>query len=619
MKRREEFCVVLIGLLLGSCFLRTPYLLDKLNEPGGAGASATPPTMAARISILTKQHLVDAYVDPKLVAEWLANVKKDKKPMITLVRKALEAISRRVPSTKAFDDFMAAVSPQNNSSAWSLPAPPAAATKPTPTNAAFLVELDVERFVANARALAFSLAALSKVTGLSLTDADLVSGIGGGCDRAAAYLRARKWTRSPHRPTTAIVISGGAANGAYGAGFIWRLMKVLAKCWDSSKPGEGCSGAKIDMVAGTSTGALIGYLLDLFHTKAARLRAQELLVSSYTCSTEAKLYCVNSRWDWALGDDLKGLVRFNGIESKLSDTFVADMLTNDLEQVSVSVDLESGRVFTQSDQDPEDFPPGSDLKALRVQGVLASIVEPVLAEPVQDIGSNTKGMFVTKGVFVDGGLRSGLPVLEAINRGAERVLVISNSGIEAGPAERPKNALKILFRTLDLLVGQARVAEVQQAEFGAIERRLIEYSVCNDRLKGNADATAVGKFCKRSPEGGFGPQGGVQAATSSWIGPASFEEVSSSWQSSWVYWPENLRGLDGYKFDPKKMRELFAAGVGVFQARCAEVTELLGISGSLTVEECNRSADDVAKDATSAVAKWPIEECTKNSDIPTCD
>jgi predicted acylesterase/phospholipase RssA len=76
-------------------------------------------------------------------------------------------------------------------------------------------------------------------------------------------------------------MSGGAANGAFTAGLIWRLLGVLKDCRGKPAP-EGCGSARVDLVAGTSTGALIGTLIDLFHTPGQEDRARELLVNNYT-------------------------------------------------------------------------------------------------------------------------------------------------------------------------------------------------------------------------------------------------------------------------------------------------------------------------------------------------
>jgi len=102
-------------------------------------------------------------------------------------------------------------------------------------------------------------------------------------------------------------------------------------------------------------------------------------------------------------------------------------------------------------------------------------------------------------------------MLQAAQRGAERVLVLGNSGIEPERIGDPPHAIGMLMRTVDLMSSQPTTAEVQQAELGAVARRFTEYNVCSTRLQLAAAASAdvspatlsanINTFCARKGPG----------------------------------------------------------------------------------------------------------------------
>jgi hypothetical protein len=225
-----------------------------------------------------------------------------------------------------------------------------------------------------------------------------------------------------------------------------------------------------------------------------------------------------------------------------------------------------------------------------------------------------------RGTYLDGGVRSGLPLLEAVKRGAERVLVLSTSRIEPDRIAEPGNAIKILMRTIDLLSGQPRIGEVQLGELAAVERRMLEYNVCSERLGSlpSESKPDVTQFCER--RSGFFPAPlGVQAAAVGWIGPAHFRQVASSWQTTWVFRPEEeVEIASGYAFDPKVMRKLFELGAVTFQKRCHEILDLLMVGGKVARDACELSPDEVVNRAKEIYL--PIEQCTAGKpEVRICD
>lgn len=601
MNRKLLYLIAALPLMLGGCFLRTDYVLSSLNKPSDEKPEEAPVVpVADRVARLARAQLVDSYVEPQTAAKWMSALGAS--PEVIIDHAACLAEAAGGDNSRCYEAFSTrAIVAQ----LWGMPAAPESISPGKPPAA----EVDAARFLGNALGIAPSLVTLETALGRRLTPDELRTGIQAGAEAAAQYVHARRWHRTLGHPATAIVMSGGAANGAFSAGLIWRLLGILEECRGKPAP-EGCGDARVDLVAGTSTGTLIGTLVDLFHTAGQEKKAREMLMNSYTCSVESDLYCVNSTWIWKLNDDLPGLVRFDGIDRKLREAVSPAMMANNTELVAVSVDYNSGDVFSISDQDPSDIPVGASNRVDGlINGIMASIVEPVLAEPVKTVPA-TAGQ--RAGTFLDGGVRSGLPLLQAVQRGAERVLVISTGGIDPDPSpeSKSKNAFGILMRTLDLFVAQPRVGEVQQSEFMAVARRMAEYNVCKDRLVG---VKGTEDFCRRAGEG-FEPPMEVsvraEAQTSMWMGPAHFPEVASSWRSALVFRPSEDQAASGYAFNPQVMRPLFSRGVKTFQDRCKEMLQLFGITGAIAQGECTKPAEDVIKEAESRFIE--LNQCTKD-------
>jgi len=598
----------------GCSKLRTTGALRALNAPAAPANPGEDPPVAVsqrtRIARLTKAQLADSYLDPQRVGGWLAALGARPKPLVDLSRCLVDVKAAGAQAVKGpdacYDEFMEAVSP-------GLPGAPDVAHLKTLANPEAGRELDVERFLANARALASSLASFEQIVGRGpLPEEDLVGGLADGTRRAAAYVQARSWRRSVTRPSSAIVISGGGSTGAFSAGLVWRLLEVLQSC-RAARAG-GCPGANIDLAVGTSTGALISTVIDVASTPGHETKGRDLLVDAYTCSVNSRLYCVQDEWIWELAtSDVKGLVRFDGVRELMRANVPQSAAANGTELVAVSVDFESGDIYGESDQDPED---AGDWEH-RQEAIMASIVIPVMAQPVSEIARDGG---VQRGTFLDGGVRSGLPVLEAVRRGADRVLVVNSGGIEPGRQTPPKNAFKILMRTIDLLSGQPRPGEIQQGELEAVERRFTEYNVCKERLAGIARTSPVDveDFCRRSKLF-TRRETAMEAAAPTFVGPAFFEQVATSWRSSWVFRPEEpIATSESYAFDPATMRGLFELGARTFQRRCAEILDLFAIEGEVARSSCKIGEEDVVARARELYK--PLDQCgaDRAAELRTC-
>lgn len=608
---------ILLGLsvLATGCMLRTSGLLDKLNGGSSSGEpNQKPYDPAGRIAKFTKAQLSDAYFDPTDVAKMMRGFAQKPDAVLSLASCIRDRAGGDTGGCyREFSKFARKAIPE-----WNIPAPPdAGATGVDLDKVPRMNELDAERFLSNATNLGSTLVAFRQAVGQDIDPALVRQGLLDGAEQAAQYVTARKWRRELKKPRNALVLGGGAANGAFSAGAVHRLLRILGDCKKVATADGGCGDVKIDFVSGTSTGSLIGTLVDVFHTSGRQDDARKLLVSNYTCSVASQLYCRHSTWTTRLFTNLRGLVKFDGIELKLKEAISPADGENGTELVTVAVDYASSDVFAISDQDPADLmplgkPPNpyEDRIQGRIQGVLASIVEPVLGEPVTWIPSS-KGPI--KGAFMDGGVRSYVPLVQAAMRGAERVAVFSNSGVETGHDDPPKNAGDILLRTLDLFVTQHGVGEVQQAELLAVARRFGEYNVCMDRLedsiKDDPTRAEVNAFCERRGSAFEPPVIGLEQAAPAWLGPARFSQVATSWRTSWVFKPETgLPHASAYDFNPIVMRPMFLGGVKVFQQRCDEMRRLFGIGGKVAEAACRESPDVVA--AMTEREFEPIGKCT---------
>ena len=609
---------VLLGALATTacCYLRTPYLLKQLNSGASAPSEVKRPPIQSRIAKLVRAHMADSYFNPTTVGEWLSVAESKPGPLVKQLRCLEQA---RIDPTKCYRELELSEAPRDRKGAqWQLPPPPFIEREgmpdlPPTTDPSSQLEMDVQRFAANASWIGSSLLALQDVYGQQFTDAELTAGLRTGLEEARRYIVERKWHRDPLQPSVAVVMSGGGANGAFTAGFVWRLLESLDQCHHSPN-GDLCPKAKVDLVVGTSTGSLIGVLLDMFHVPGQQARARQLLIDNYTCVTERDLYCVYSKYDSALAGNLRGLVRFDGIKQKLSEAIIPAVSTNATELVSVSVDFESGEIYGQSDQDPAD---ATD-HAGRVDAVLASIVEPVMAEPVDGL-PRRPGESKRQGTFVDGGVRSAMPMLEVVRRGAERALVISTSSLEPTPSQRPGSALEMLMRTIDLSTTQSFSAEAHTAELEAVVRRMTEFNTCKYRL-GVHDfpKERIEAYCKRSDLYATSTLNDApQAASTSFLGPRLFDEVANSWKSTWIYRPEvGSPAAAGYSFEPLFMRQYFETGVRTFQMRCDETLQLFGVSERLrhSKDYCGMSVEQAIEHARSSFK--PIDQCHPNDHDP---
>ncbi|HEX7603644.1 MAG TPA: hypothetical protein VF316_18625 [Polyangiaceae bacterium] len=411
---------------------------------------------------------------------------------------------------------------------------------------------------------------------------------------SSAYLANRRWKRDFRHPTTGLVVKGGAATGIYSAGVVWVALNLVHQCISSGVCDAGSSGFML--ASGTSTGATIVGAVDIFHTSLksedSRKGALKRYLDWYLCSSLNDLYCVRNqsainlaRGPGASPDKIQdSMLDFNGLASKIESNYHCDEMNNPMELVLNTVDFRTGRLYSLSDQDPGTLRSPWDVdEAIVSSAALPFIVRPTYklpTDPLADAGSFA---------YLDGGIRSELPVLALVRRGVERVLVVSSGASVTSDTGQIPNALDMAIRYIDVSTGGVTESELEHAQMRVEASRLAEHESCVKFLRrhdqdavrsggttlctGTCDPDAVcsGDFkhaCERDPKT-VKPDDGT-----------SFRRqlVAHSWQMTKVWRDEQrVPGLHGYAFDPVEQRRLMLAGAEAAREKCVEIAVTLGI------------------------------------------
>lgn len=275
---------------------------------------------------------------------------------------------------------------------------------------------------------------------------------------------------APEPPRPAIALSGGAANGAFLAGYVYELLSAREAA--VARGDRGAAEARITAVAGTSVGALLAPMVDLYFADEQRAPERSLAwceastaIAGYRpprdCSAQEvgsigaadcdpvpppgprsnqrcalrmlrkyltdvhtqDLLCIHDgdfHQPFGPGQYLQGphtsLGAFEPLEEHVlrpfMDQFAPLLLGNDVVHVVMTADLTS------------DVALGLDERACRgvrspavclTENVLASIPQPMLARAPAHVtmGLADIDALATNGHWLDGGLRSGSPALRA--------------------------------------------------------------------------------------------------------------------------------------------------------------------------------------------------------------
>ena len=384
-----------------------------------------------------------------------------------------------------------------------------------------------------------------------INETQALNGLEAAMNEAAAYLRDRRWTPSDRAPTFGLSIKGGASTGVYSAGVVWRVLTLLQRYreWKThradSHPSSGIEAdeARLAVTSGTSAGAIIAAVTDIFHEESCRIDcdldpspdkckrkecatatscsgsveerksqvtpsgklviepgpvcreyARRLTSSLFTCPSQAQLYCIDSRPIWNLAGKQQGLMDFDGLRKYISTYVGPDALVDPTELVLTTVDFRWGQLYVQSDQDPSTVESTylhvSDLATSELQrNIQASFVLPFIAWPVSSLRIRNKER---SGVFLDGGIQSEIPINALVQRGVERAIVVGSAPPQSTPTAAQTNAFSIASRYLDVSLSGVTTSEWRDAVPRARYVEAFEYTACKGLFESSAVASYAG-------------------------------------------------------------------------------------------------------------------------------
>ncbi len=271
----------------------------------------------------------------------------------------------------------------------------------------------------------------------------------------------------------ALALSGGSANGAFTAGFLFellsareRVLRTLPNRVDVDRK------ERFGAIAGTSVGSLISQVLDLYFVDESQTltkpqkdaldecvswwgkRKHEDTAKSTDCFNgwpeplmtgpvpatdmrlpqacaltklfryftdvdEGQLMCVErgpvTQMLGALGQARPNMMRFDPMQTNIIDPVLHDfgplILANSTTRVVVSVEMEQSQTVGL---DERACMLAADPNECLGSGVMASVVLPFFARPVRAVTTGLSSRGHDCGTWFDGGLRSGFPVFRAI-------------------------------------------------------------------------------------------------------------------------------------------------------------------------------------------------------------
>jgi predicted acylesterase/phospholipase RssA len=485
--------------------------------------------------------------------------------------------------------------------------------------------------------------------------------------RQAHPNRTTQVTTDESRRLPALALSGGAANGAFSAGFLAELLSVRLRAVlpprgrrdiSAEERAQAMSESRFAALVGTSVGAVLSQILDLYYTDDPKLYADNRaffddcnsfwrnpivvptpdhlgqpdecfngsqpevgnmpptitpeVVSAYpvqACAIrylyklteveEQDLICVPpgpvTNAVGVLGPSHPGLVRFDPMATNIVDPFVGQfslaMMNNDVTRVDVAVETMQNQTLGLDERScwslPSSATPKGPLKAgssenCLASGVMASLVLPFFAIPVRQTysGFDPDGEC---GSWLDGGLRSGFPVLRALLMTRPnalekapprlRVLAVNNGQMDGRAQVRSQGIHQVALNAIGQMSGQNQVYEVAAAQDeSALRERAIAVLIAfrkNDPGAGGpaGDAGAAASAdCRPDADAGcipIVPATAVPLATDD-------DAVSGVWVPNEV--PPSITSGAEYSFDKYIMRGLFTWGR---RAALKRLTELL--------------------------------------------
>lgn len=359
-----------------------------------------------------------------------------------------------------------------------------------------------------------------------------------------------------------IALSGGAANGAFIAGYVRELLWLRERAWAHARPEDRPAIDELTLAAGfgSSVGTLVALSLDLYFAgleptaeerpalEACRARASSPTVTDPTrlvqaCAmTRLELDFVRNEWELLcaepgsvlrlLDPELPSLLRFDPLRDDIVrpafQSYRRLLLDGAFQRVAMAADFEQN-VLVGLDERACRLS-GMDADTCLVTGVMASIVQPVFVPPEEHVYSGLYGPDGERGTWLDGSLRSLNPAARAAQFASGKVLVVNAQRAEGVPAHPPPSIVPLIMGTLDTMGAAQRHWEIRYAE--------------------QVHARRSAFFCQLPIEGAEP------------CAPGSAEPGDARVMTVWV--PEDIEPAhlfaSGYTFDPVVMNALFLAG-----------------------------------------------------------
>jgi hypothetical protein len=421
---------------------------------------------------------------------------------------------------------------------------------------------------------------------------EVAKGLGPALTHAASLLKIDAATHDTTLP--ALSLSGGAANGAFVAGFMHALLWTREEARVYGNPAQIAlvDRERFGSAFGSSVGSLISLPLDLYFTDATpppslapaleacvregsgkiAARADRplqdcglaLLEHDFVAS-EADLLCARpgSALD-LLKPDAKSIIRFDPLEHGRVEPFVRTFgpLTreNAFVRTIMAADLAQG-ILAGLDERACRLP-GVDPIACEREAILASVSEPILAPSRPVVYSGLRGPSGEPGFWLDGGLQSVNPAARAVNYTNGKVLAVNTFRALGTPVAGIEGLAPVALGTV-VTIGTRLIG--WETSYAGLEQHRRRAHACElGRLVG------IAALCPGGPPGMVGPA----------AAPPELMSVSV---------PDDINPAQlfasGYTFDPVVMRGLFLWGERVLLRSRAEVLGFLGWCAPLAMEK----------------------------------
>ena len=248
--------------------------------------------------------------------------------------------------------------------------------------------------------------------------------------------------KTREKNSTALVISGGGAMGAFAVGVIKHIyMKYRDKGWFS-------------IVGGASTGALMAPFAALLGASSPETsqKAMELLIEQYSGVATEDILEKKNPIDFLKyrGSLFRSTPLRKRLEGAFSQSFFECLNRTDTPHCYVVyTNFRTGALVTASPRDP-----GMSRERF-IDAMIASASVPIVMEPTVIDGDDC----------YDGGTRDVIPVSRAIDLGAETILpIVLSADITGDSTGRFRRLDKVLSRTLAIMIDEMWRNDLQTAK-----------------------------------------------------------------------------------------------------------------------------------------------------------